>query len=608
MTKRPFLFVLVFIPLFAMTTFAQETGRIAGRVAREDGTGVGSVTVVINEISMADITDQGGSFAFDNVPVGTYSITFILGENSDSESGIEVTVGMTATVEKTVDWEMGFVETMTVTSASLHTERIVEAPAAITVISKEQIARKAAYGQIPKLVEFTPGVNVTQSGLYDYNVNTRGFNSLLKPAGGHPHPFSYSWFDFQPQADIPPGFEPLLAPNTLENTFRAGLGYITDRWDADFAVRWVDDFRWSVRVFQGDVESYTSLDLNANFRVVEHWKIFLTTAYDGGKRISVLCFRRSDGELLWEVFAPKATPESPHRRNGHASGTPTTDGVRVYAYLGNHGLVAVDLSGKMAWHRPFAAIPAFHGTAGSPLLYKNSVILYQDHEGGTSFVAAFDKSTGKVKWSTHRDETVSWGTPIVIATGDRDELIVSSQKRVYAYNPDTGKELWTCGGNLYEVIPTPVVGHGLVYCSSGRAGPTLAIRPGGSGNVTDTHVVWKSPKGSPFVPSPLLCGDYLYMVNDIQSVATCYDAKSGGVMWQGRLGEAQREGFSASPIGVQGKVFFTNDLGDTFVLKAGPEFELLHVNRLKQRTLASPALVDGHWYFRTERHFLSIGS
>ena len=370
-----------------------------------------------------------------------------------------------------------------------------------------------------------------------------------------------------------------------------GTGY-PETWSA------TDNVRWKVRV-PGRGNSSP---------IVWGDKIFLTTAYDGGKKISVLCFRRSDGELLWEVFAPEATPESPHRKNGHASGTPTTDGVRVYAYLGNHGLLAVDVSGKMVWHRPFAEIPAFHGTAGSPLLYKDSVILYQDHEGGTSFVSAFDKSTGKVKWSTHRDETVGWGTPIAIRTGDRDELIVSSQKRVYAYDPDTGKELWTCGGNLYEVIPTPVVGHGLVYCSSGRAGPTLAIRPGGSGDVTDTHVVWKSPKGSPFVPSPLLYGDYLYMVNDIQSVATCYDAKSGEVMWQGRLGKAQREGFSASPIGVQGKVFFTNDLGDTFVLKAGPEFELLHVNRLNQRTLASPALVDGNWYFRTESHLLSIGS
>ena len=122
MTKRLFLSVLVSIPLFVVTSFAQDTGRIAGRVAREDGTGVGGVTVVINEISMADITDQGGSFVFDNVPVGTYSITFILGESSDSESGIEVTAGMSATIEKAVDWEIGFVETMTVTSASLQRE------------------------------------------------------------------------------------------------------------------------------------------------------------------------------------------------------------------------------------------------------------------------------------------------------------------------------------------------------------------------------------------------------------------------------------------------------------------------------------------------------
>jgi outer membrane protein assembly factor BamB len=337
-------------------------------------------------------------------------------------------------------------------------------------------------------------------------------------------------------------------------------------------------------------------------------KIFLTTAYDGGKRISLLCFRRSDGKLLWEVFAPDAKPESPHPKNGHASGTPTTDGERVYAYLGNHGLVAVDIGGKLAWHRPFAEIPAFHGTAGSPLLYKDRVIFYQDHKGGTSFVAAFDKRSGKPVWSTHRDETVGWGPPIAIRAGDHDELIVSGQKRVYAYDPDTGKELWSCGGNLYEVIPTPVVGHGLVFCSSGRAGPTLAIRPGGRGDVTNTHVAWKSSKGSPFVPSPLLYGDYLYMVNDMVAVATCYDAKSGEVMWQGRLGTAQREGFSASLIGVQGKVFFTNDEGETFVLKAGPEFKLLHVNRLGSRTLASPALVDGHWYFRTATHLMSIGS
>ncbi len=328
------------------------------------------------------------------------------------------------------------------------------------------------------------------------------------------------------------------------------------------------------------------------------------------RRISLLCFQRSDGELLWEVFAPKATPESPHRKNGHASGTPTTDGVRVYAYLGNHGLMAVDLAGKVAWHRPFAEMPAFHGTAGSPLIYKDSVILYQDHEGGTSFVAAFDKTSGKVKWSTHRDETVGWGTPIVIRVGDRDELIVSSQKRVYAYDPDTrwqgALDLWRKSIRSHPhpgCRPRPRV---LFFrtCRSDLGDPTRRQRrrDGYSRGLEEPQKLSFRPLTTP------VRRHYLYMVNDMLSVATCYDAKSGDVMWQGRLGETQREGFSASPIGAQDKVFFTNDLGDTFVLKAGPEFELLHVNRLNQRTLASPALVDGHWFFRTESHLLKIGS
>ena len=184
---------------------------------------------------------------------------------------------------------------------------------------------------------------------------------------------------------------------------------------------------------------------------------------------------------------------------------------------------------------------------------------------------------------------------------------MSSQRRVIAYDPATGSELWRCGGNLFEVIPTPAVGHGLVFCASGRAGPTLAIRPGGHGDVTDTHVEWRTTRGSPFVPSPLVYGDYLYTVNDMASVVTCFRAATGEVMWQQRLGRAQREGFSASPIAVDGKVFFTNDAGQTFVLKAGPEFELLHINEIGTRTLASPALVDGRWYLRTEDELIAVG-
>jgi outer membrane protein assembly factor BamB len=146
-----------------------------------------------------------------------------------------------------------------------------------------------------------------------------------------------------------------------------------------------------------------------------------------------------------------------------------------------------------------------------------------------------------------------------------------------------------------------------MFSSSGRAGPTLAIRPGGKGDVTDTHVVWQTPRGSPFIPSPLVHGDYLYLVNDMSSIATCLEAKTGKPVWQGRLGEAMREGFSASPVVVDGKVFFTNDLGETYVVATGPEFKLLRVNKLEGQTLATPALVDGKWYFRSGNHLIAIG-
>jgi outer membrane protein assembly factor BamB len=234
------------------------------------------------------------------------------------------------------------------------------------------------------------------------------------------------------------------------------------------------------------------------------------------------------------------------------------------------------------------------------------VILYQD-QSRDAFVAAFDTRTGKQVWRTRREASVGWGTPIAVRVVDHDEIIVNSQRAVQAYHPDTGKELWRCNGMGFEVIPTPVVGHGMVFCSSGRAGPTLAIKPGGSGDVTRTHLAWSTERGSPFVPSPLVYRNQLYMVNDMASIVTSFDAATGKSLWQGRLGVAQREGFSASPVAVDGKVFFTNDEGETFVLRAGPAFNLLHVNALGERVLASPALVDGRWYFRTDQVLYAIG-
>lgn len=342
------------------------------------------------------------------------------------------------------------------------------------------------------------------------------------------------------------------------------------------------------------------------------WKdhIFLTTAEEGGTRLSMLAFARGDGRLRWQTVVPSSGVEHVYAKNSHASATPVTDGTRIYASFGTHGLAAFDFNGRLLWHQKLGDLRNYHGSAGSPVLYKDRILLYQDH-GGTpglgSFVAAFDAKSGKTLWKTDRSASVGWGTPVVITTGQRDELIVNGQGRVSAYDPSTGAELWTARGMTREVIPTPVVGHGLVFCSAGRAGPTLAIRPGGTGDVTETHVAWTSPKGSPFVPSPIIHGDLLYMINDMQSVLTVFEAKSGKLMYQARLGEPTREGFSASPVAVGDRLYFTNDRGQTFVVQAGPTFKLLRVNELNAQVLASPALVDGRWYWRTDRELIAIG-
>ncbi|HET9372934.1 MAG TPA: PQQ-binding-like beta-propeller repeat protein [Vicinamibacterales bacterium] len=372
-----------------------------------------------------------------------------------------------------------------------------------------------------------------------------------------------------------------------------GTGYV-DTWSD------TQNVKWRTRI----------AGLGHSSPIVWGDRIFLTTASDDGRRISMLAFQRSDGKLLWDTAIPSSGVEHIYQKNSWASATPTTDGTRVYASFGTHGLAAFDFAGKLVWHVKLGDLSNYHGSAGSPVLYKDRIFLYQDHDGTAglrSFVAAFDAATGKTLWKKDRAATVGWGTPILIKVDDRDELVVSSQRTVQAYDPNTGADLWTVRGNTFEVIPTPVVGHGLVFCSSGRAGPTFAIEPGGSGDVTGTHVKWSTPKGSPFVPSGIIHGDLLYLVNDMQSILTVYEAKTGTLVYQHRLGEPRREGFSSSPIAIGNTLFFTNDDGQTFVVEAGREFKLLRTNTLNGYVLASPALVDGVWYWRTDSELIAIG-
>ena len=377
----------------------------------------------------------------------------------------------------------------------------------------------------------------------------------------------------------------------------SGQGYVagtnyTDTWSN------TDGVKWRVAV----------PGLGHSSPIIWRDHLFITTATGEAATVSMLAYNRQTGKLLWQTALPSGPVEHVYKKNSRASATPVTDGERIYASFGTHGLAAFDFNGKILWHRQLGELRNYHGSAGSPVLYKDRIFLFQDHDGSAalrSFVAAFDKTTGKTIWWKDRAQTVGWGTPIVIQAGDRDELIISSQRFVNAYDPATGNELWMVRGTTFEVIPTPVVGHGLVFVSSGRAGPTLAIRPGGKGDVTATHVAWSMPKGSPFVPSGLVHGEYLYLINDMQSILTVYEAKTGTLAYLERLGEVMREGFSPSPVVVGNRIFFTNDAGQTFVVEAGPVFKLHRVNELKAMVLASPALVDGVWYWRTDRELIA---
>jgi outer membrane protein assembly factor BamB len=333
-------------------------------------------------------------------------------------------------------------------------------------------------------------------------------------------------------------------------------------------------------------------------------RIFLTASAPDGSTRSVACFRTSDGHLLWSRQAPSAPPESGVRpKNGHASATPVTDGQRVIAFLGSCGLVCYDLDGKLLWHHDRLRCKTMHGTGSSPLLYHDKVILAQDQNEADSIFLALDKHTGKVLWQQSRPRAMSWSTPVVVRVGEHDELICAGGETVRGYDPDTGRELWSLNGPTPEVIPVVVVGRDLLYSASGRNGPMLALRPGGRGEVTKTHLVWRTARCGPHVPSPLYLAGRLYVVNDT-GVATCLDAETGKLIWQERLPDH----FSASPIEGGGLLYFAGESGVTYVLRAADRFTLVAQNDLGAPILASPAVIGNRLFLRTADELVCIGA
>jgi outer membrane protein assembly factor BamB len=337
-------------------------------------------------------------------------------------------------------------------------------------------------------------------------------------------------------------------------------------------------------------------------------RLFLTSALEKGSRRLLHSLDRATGKILWSREIQDDDPERTSSMTGHAAATPVTDGQRVVAFFGNAGVVCYDLLGNRLWHRKLGEFDSELGLASSPVLYRDRVILVCDHDGNRfstfdSSLIALDLQTGQTRWKTERPDLFrSWSTPILVPASDgKHELIVNGQDQLRAYDPETGKPLWHVDGMTGWVTPSPVFGHGCIFATSGRNGPILAVRPGGRGAVTPTHVVWQHASSGPYVCSPVLYGDYLY-VHTEQGILQCYHAQTGKLQYRERLPGK----FWASSVAGDGKVYLTNEAGTTFVVRAGPQFELLAQNALKEDCLASPALSGGELFLRMEHHLYCI--
>ncbi len=340
--------------------------------------------------------------------------------------------------------------------------------------------------------------------------------------------------------------------------------------------------------------------------------VFLHPDVVGGEyehAFKVLCLDTDTGEILWERTAYKGRVyDGRHRKNTYASPTPLTDGEHVYAYFGAEGVYCYDFDGNLVWKGSLGPIATMGmGVGSSPLLWEGLMIVQCDQDNGVdSFLAAISKKTGEEVWRVKRPALESWSSPIVVATKKRTELVVNSRELVIAHDPASGEELWRSDGVGVNPVPTPVTGHNLVVVAAGVGQKhAMAIRLGGSGDITDTsQIAWNYYKGTAHITSPILYGDYLYLLTD-NGIVTCLDAKTGEVQYRDRVpGPAK---FSASPVAFDGKILLTSEEGDSFVFKAGPTFELLSTNSIGEQVHASPAISGGRIFIRGERNLYAIG-
>lgn len=399
---------------------------------------------------------------------------------------------------------------------------------------------------------------------------------------------------------------------------------LPDEWGPDKNILWKTEVPgkghsspiiWGNRIFlTSDIEGDIIPGQKAIYHERNKQPWVHPDALSGNKKhtLKVICLDRDSGKILWERIAHEgAVLDDRHKKNTYASGTPVTDGKYVYAFFEAEGLFCYDFTGKLIWKTSLGQIAKMGmGPGTSPVLHENLLYLQCDVEDGGAggFLAAIDKRTGKEVWRVKREHRKTHATPLIVQTGQRTELITNGWETIVSYDAKTGQELWQCAGVKAWGIPSPVAGHGMVFLAAGYPSKrAIGVKLGGAGKLDGTpNVVWSYTKGTAYVTSPILYGDYLYLVSE-KGILTCLDAKTGEIKYEGGRVPTPAT-FFASAVAFDGKLFLTSEDGETFVIKAGPVHEVIRTNNVGEPVMASPAIANGKVFIRGDKHLYCIGA
>jgi outer membrane protein assembly factor BamB len=340
-------------------------------------------------------------------------------------------------------------------------------------------------------------------------------------------------------------------------------------------------------------------------------------------RYVVYCLDKQSGKIIWEQTAFSGVPRiKRHPKSTHANATLATDGKHVVAFFGSEGLFCFDMDGEQLWKKDLGVLDSGYYVApdaqwefgSSPIIFQDRVLIQCDILNG-SFIAALNIKDGSEIWRTPRNDVPSWGTPTVHADGKNAQMIINGYKQIGGYDVGTGTELWRLKGGGDIPVPTPVLGPGMVFITNahGAMAPIYAIRLNAAGDISlkadetsNQFVAWSVPRDGAYMMTPLVYGDYLYNCKN-NGVLFCYEAKSGKRVFQERLGSGTT-GFSASPVAGDGKIYFSSEDGDIYVIRAGPKFEILSKNSMGESCMASPAISAGVIYIRTQFNLVAVAA